>query len=222
MSWAVSPPRLPIPKLGRKFRDLQDYGIDDYTIFVFDAITALTIAIDHYLDGKPAGLSLGALSKIRTAIQDKLLSLPTADELNTWSPKKSIEPSIYEACRLTVLIYGVAIVFPIPNSYNALQTLVQRLKVSIESLKIGQLADALPDFFLWILVLGGIAAFEKEERSWYVTQLAKLAKKMDIYDWEIIEHKMELFLWMGSACEPGGQRLWSETTEKLYTLDSHK
>lgn len=220
MDWAVSPSRLPTPKLGRRFRDLQGYGVTENAIFVLDTISALTIAINHYLDGEPAGLSLGALSKIRTSVQHRLLSLPTADEINDLSPTQSIELNIYETCRLTAVIYGVAIIFPIPNSYNALQELVQRLKTSIEVCKVDRLAITLPDFLLWILVLGGIAALEKPQRPWYVAQLAKLAKKTDIYDWERIVEKLSHFLWLESACGPGGQRLWSETIERLYILDS--
>ena len=64
MSWATSPPRLPILKLGHGFQILQDYCMTETAMFVFGAIAALTIAMEHYLEGEPAGLSLGALSKI--------------------------------------------------------------------------------------------------------------------------------------------------------------
>jgi hypothetical protein len=170
MSWTTSPPRLPILKLGRGFQILQDYCMTETAMFVFDAIAALTIAMEHYLEGEPAGLSLGALSKMRTAVQYRLLSLLSSTELDG---VPLLEPDIYEACRLTALIYSVAIVYPIPNSYKALQQLVQLLKVSIEICDVEQLEIAHPDLLLWMLVLGAIAAFEKPERLWYVTQLVR-------------------------------------------------
>ena len=185
-------------------------------------MVAQTIAVNHYLDGEPASLSVGALSYARTAIQHRLLSLPTAEEINLSFRTKSIRLNIYEACRLTALIYGVAIIFPIPNSYKVLQNLVRSLKASIEVCGMNQLAITLPDFLLWILVLGGIAAFEKPERNWFASHVARLVKERKIDNLERIEEELTSFLWLDSACGPGGRQLWSDMMERLNTLDSHE
>jgi hypothetical protein len=83
-----------------------------------------------------------------------------------------------------------------------------------------QLGTILPDFFLWILVLGGIAALGKPERNWYVTRLARVVKKRHLYGWDEVEEELLAFLWLDSACGPGGLRLWSEVMETLYILES--
>lgn len=221
MSWAKEPPRMPILKLGRGFRDLRGYCITENAMYVFDAIAALTIAMEHYLEGEPAGLSLGALSKARTAVQYRLLSLQNSKELDGAT---LLEPDIYEACRLIVIIYGIAVVFPIPNSYKALQQLVQLLQDSITTCGVDKLGKLQPNLLLWMLMLGAIAAFEKPERLWYVTQLAGWANKWEIQNWEEIEERLLLFLWLESACGSGGRRVWTEVTiwrarnEKLSSL----
>jgi len=217
MSWATAP-REPKLKLGRGFQTLQCYCITESALYIFDAIAALTIAIEHYLEGEPAGLSLGALSKMRTSVQHRLLSLPSRTELGGLA---LLEPDVYEACRLTAIIYGVAIVYPISNSYKVLQQLVQLLKNSLEICDIERLGVAQPDLLLWMLVLGAIAAFEKPERLWYITQLAKWAKKREVYDWTRVEEKLLLFLWMDSACGTGGGQVWIEVMQRLYTLEDH-
>ena len=51
-------------------------------MFVFGPTAALTIAMEHYLEGEPAGLSLGALSKMSTAVQYRLLSLLSSTEFD--------------------------------------------------------------------------------------------------------------------------------------------
>ena len=216
MTWAISPPRLPILQVGRGFRDLQGY-ITETAILVFDAVAALTIAIEHYLEGQPVGLSLGALSKMRTAVQYRLLSLPSCTELEK---VPLVEPHLYEACRLTALIYGVAVVYPIPNSYKALQKLVQLLQDSLKAFSVEQLGAASLDMLLWVLVIGAIAAFEKPERPWYIAQLAKRSKEWTSYDWEKVEEKMTLFLWLESACGSGGRIVWTEVTERLRTPET--
>jgi hypothetical protein len=118
LNWAKSPPRSPTPRLGRRFRDLRDHGITEDAISVFDAIIALTIAIDYYLDGETGCLTIEALANGRSAIQRRLLSLATAEDIDRSFPARLTSPDIYETCRLAALIYGVAVVYPISNSYN--------------------------------------------------------------------------------------------------------
>ena len=63
---------------------------------------------------------------------------------------------------------------------------------------------------LWMLVLGGIAASDKPERPWFVSQLALIVRRLDITEWGSIEDTLESFLWLESACGQGGRELWDE------------
>ena len=167
------------------------------------------MAIDYYIQGTPGSPSLGAIARTRAAIQKHVMLLPTAEELNI-NPSSSL--NIYECCRLTAIIFSIAVIFPIPNTYDVLQKLVKCLKAAIESSCIeGNRANCADcaGVSLWILVLGGIAALDKPERSWFVSRLALLVQSLEI-DWTEAQHILENFLWLDIACSTGGRQLWNE------------
>jgi len=215
-AWAVSPPRPLIQTQAAAFGRLQEYGITDSMLHVFDSIGALSLAIEYHLQGKPMELGLGAIHRTRTAVQQKLLSLPASEELNS-VPSSSPKPNIYECCRLTALIFGVAVVYPVPNSHIVFEKLVQRLKVAITLLDIKAFGIDLSGVLLWMVVLGGIAAFDTPERSWFASQLAFIVRRLDIEEWVEMENILETFLWLESACDQGGRLLWDEALAASYT-----
>jgi hypothetical protein len=182
----------------------------------FDLIGAMTLAIDHYLQGKSCSLSIGEIARTRTAVQQRVLLLPWPEELNR-TPMTSPKPNIYECCRLTALIFSVAVVCPVPNSYNLLQNLVRRLKIALEVLEIETCPLELCGVLLWMLVLGGIAASDKPERPWFASQFALIVRRLNI-DWAGIEDILETFLWLESACGQGGRQLWDEAMSTPYIL----
>jgi hypothetical protein len=52
-----------------------------------------------------------------------------------------------------------------------------------------------------------------------VLRLATLSAAMDMNSWPDIVRVMERHLWMGSACNLGGERLWNEVMElRMYNL----
>jgi len=211
-AWATSPSRKFIQKLGSKFWNIQDYGMTDAMLQLFDAMGSLTIAIDHYLKGEPDGLTVGEIARTRTAIQKRLLLLPSDEE---FSIIPLFSPCLYEACRLTALIFGIAVAFPIPKTYAMLRTLSLRLKESIEKSEISRSTSSeVLHVFLWMLILGGIAALDKAERPWFVSQLITLVRILEI-DWDGVEEILESFLWLESACGSGGRLLWSEVMEYI-------
>ena len=57
-----------------------------------------------------------------------------------------------------------------------------------------------------MLILGGIAALDEAERPWFFSQLVKLVKALEI-NWNSVERILESFLWLESACSPGGKLL---------------
>jgi len=165
------------------------------------------VAIDHYLQGKPGGLTLGQIVRTRTGIQKRLLLLPTSDKRNI-TPLSC--PDLYECCRLTTMIFSVAVIFPIPHTYNVLQTLVRGLTATLEVTDIEKHSMDYTGLLLWMLVLGGIAALGKPERPWFVSNLALLSVERLKVDWDGVEDILRTFLWLESACSPGGRQLWDE------------
>ena len=177
----------------------------------FDSVGALTHAIDVHLQGRPFGQYLGTIHRTRTAIQHCILMLPSLDELGSRPPSiYKDKKNIYECCRLTANIFGAAVIYPIPNSYDVLQALVTRLQIALTVLKIGSCGSDLDGVLLWILVLGGIAALDKPERPWFASQLGRLASKLEFNDWYEVKDKLDNFLWLESACGQGGHMLWNE------------
>jgi hypothetical protein len=169
-------------------------------------------AIDHYLHGKPGGLTLGQIVRTRTGIQKRLLLLPTAKELNigiNTNITPSSRPNLYECCRLTAMIFSIAVIFPIPSTYDVLQTLVRGLITSLEVTDIESYSVDCTRVLLWVLVLGGIAALGKPERPWFVSNLVLFAERSKL-DWDGAEAILKTFLWLESACSPGGRQLWDE------------
>jgi hypothetical protein len=202
--WAKSPLRR--QKVAGAFWRLSNYGITDTMLQVLDSMGHITTAIDYFVQGMPGSLTLGGIIRTRVAVQKHVMLLPTAKELNITA---SSGPSIYECCRLAAIIFSVGVIFPIPNTYDVLQTLVQRLKAAIEVSGIESYSAECSEVFLWILVLGGIAALEKPERPWFVSQLALLVKGLKI-DWVGAQHILETFLWLDIACSASGRHLWIE------------
>ena len=101
---------------------------------VLDSMGAYTLAITYYFQGKPFSLGLGEINRTRLAVQHRLVLLPASEELSFIPSSK---PNIYECCRLAALVFGVAVVYPIPNPHNVLLELVRRLKTAIECLDVG-------------------------------------------------------------------------------------
>ncbi|KAH6696761.1 hypothetical protein BKA61DRAFT_682973 [Leptodontidium sp. MPI-SDFR-AT-0119] len=208
LRWAVVPPRLPVQKISSGFIPYLEYGITVDMLSVFEAAGAITQAIQHYVEGQPVGLDLSAISRTRTAVQQRILNLPTAAEL----PEAQF-PFVYEACRLASIIYAIAVIFPIPNTYHLFQELVQKLQAEIEMSRIECFGAVLADLYLWLLIMGGIAALDKPERCWYVGQLVAFARRTGVSEWSDVERVLEGFLWLQSACEPGGRKLWEEVVD---------
>jgi hypothetical protein len=209
--WASTSPPHSARILGKSFRRLPECGLTDTLLEVLDGMEATTRAINHYLQGAHGGLTLGQIVRTRTGIQKHLLLLPAGKDLNLSPDTPSLQPNLYECCRLAAMIFGVAVIYPLPNTYDILQVLVRDLSASLE---VTDIESNSTDFFgllLWIYVLGGIAALEKPERSWFVSNLALLSHIGGFkLVWEDAEDIVRTFLWLESACSPGGRQLWDE------------
>ncbi|KAL2070240.1 hypothetical protein VTL71DRAFT_13266 [Oculimacula yallundae] len=208
INWATSFPRPPILVISSAFVKYLEYGISHDMVSTFNSVGAMTQAIRYYVDGEPDSLELGLIAQTRVDVQQLLLSLPRATDT-----PDALYASIYETCRLTGLIYGIAVILPVPNSYPLFQELVQRLQAALELAQIEGYGDVLGDLHLWNLVMGGIAASDKPERCRYVERLAAYGRTIRMCDWNEVANIMERFLWLDSACEPGGRKLWAEAMD---------
>jgi hypothetical protein len=108
------------------------------------------------------------------------------------------------------MIFSIVVIYPIPNTCDVLQTLVRQLTANLEVMDIENLSVDYSRVLLWILVLGGIAALGKSERPWFVSKLSLIGVNILKLEWDGVEDILKSFLWLESACSPGGRRLWGE------------
>ena len=177
-----------------------------------ELVGAYTTALDYYHQGKPGGLSLAVITRIKWALQQQLLLLPPAQELNEIPLFKL---SFYECCRLTLHIFGLAVVFiDTSDAYSHLQTLVTRLITWLERLYVYGYGTDSAHFLLWMLTLGGIAASGKPERPWFASRLAIVLQRLNI-TWDDAQEVLERYLWQENACGTEGRELWYEAVKSL-------
>ncbi|CZT47057.1 uncharacterized protein RSE6_07581 [Rhynchosporium secalis] len=160
-------------------------GMTQDMLSVFEIFGAMTKAIQHYLDGEPKGLTHEVILRTRYDVQHRILSLPPITDLPVLE-----FPFTYEACRLGGLIYSIAVLLPIPNSYLVLKELVQQLQTAIEMSRLESPGGIHADIHLW---LGGIAALDKPERYWYVRELVALVRSTDFWEWSDVDKILERY-----------------------------
>jgi hypothetical protein len=181
-----------------------------------EMMSNMTSLIDAYTTGFVSIPNIAYLTERRNMVQHTLLSLPLApgpESIEYSSTGTSSWISFaYELLRLTALIYSVGVLFPMPPASETLDKLVIMLNAELTE-KEHKLWINCPGTLLWMLVLGGIAAEHLSVRLEFVSRLATLSAAMDINLWPDVVEVMERHLWMESACDFGGQKLWIEVTE---------
>lgn len=205
----------PLQKPASAFRQFSEGGISSDMLDCLDGMAALSLGIEHYEQGRSGEITLGRIVRTRLAAQKQVLMLPMAQELteHQYSIKtaKLNSLNLYECCRLTAIIFSVAVIFPTTNQFSVLQKLVQEIKAELEGTDMNTISTASLNLLLWTLVLGGIAAWGKPERIWFVSQLKIVGEvRLKLDSWESAELILETFLWLRSACTAGGRQLWQE------------
>lgn len=204
-------PSLSQKRLGEGFRDFIDTGITERAASVFRATTNLAIEIDLHHRGVEPISDMTLFMDRRNAIQHRLMSLPTDEELASGEVSS---PRMYESVRLAGIIFSAAVTFPMPPYQGIFRRLAGRLKTVLEESKLDKCWQLYPKTLLWVLILGGIAALNSEERSWYVRTLAVISQSLGILEWEDVVEEMVPYLWLDSACDTGGRMLWAAVAEE--------
>lgn len=225
--WAKTAHNLATARLCQGFQKFQDRPMTKARE-IFEEMGDLTTAIDNYLQGRPRCLKLGVIAVARFAVQHRLMCLPRASEtygvdspnyLEDISERTTTASNQYEACIAAVKIYSIAVTFPVPNARRIMQQLVERLKQALVPLVLEKNKNDDSDLFLWMLVLGGVAALQSLERVWFIEQLEALVREWVVdTSWTRVERIMKQFLWLDSACGQGGKMLWAEVMSKRAHL----
>jgi hypothetical protein len=172
----------------------------------------VTVLVEHYVDGTLLGPDILALTCRKNHAHHRLLSLPTGAELwESLGPKTSF----YECCRLAALMFATAVLFPMPRSTGIPQRLVTEIKRCIESTSLETLFGGGVSFFIWVLMLTGVAAAGLPERPWFEGRLIDLLTLEGVSRWSEVKSILVSFLWMDSACDGSAMDLWDDIRQTV-------
>ncbi|TAQ87701.1 hypothetical protein B7494_g3981 [Chlorociboria aeruginascens] len=113
------------------------------------------------------------------------------------------------ACAFAGICFSYSCFQDISFKSRIIGNFVSRLKNAIDK-AVEKESDFLPaSRLLWALVLGGMAAEEKDERGWFVEKFKKICEVMELANWESVKARLEGILWSPELNEPVS-RFWEE------------
>jgi len=205
--WTYEVPALLRGDIGTAFAVLVPCAITEEAAGILSDMAELTAVIKCHVRGVQTIADISAFIDRRNGIQHRLMSLPAGEELRL-GEVSSIR--MYEVIRYAAMIYGAAVIFPLPALQGVFVKLAGRLKATLDESKFDPAWRAYPKTLVWVLVLGGISALETAERQWYVRLLASVSSSFKVSTWEDVLEGLKTHLWLESACDAGGRNLWEE------------
>lgn len=193
------------------FSNLYAVGFPSELADVLRAMRIFECTIAAYSDGSAINLDLALICDQRNLIMHSLMSLPS-----NAIPGGIMASSIYETTRLAAILYGIGVIFPLPNVSAPFEVVVRKLLAALQE---GQWAKywhipQLSQLELWVLVIGGIASEWNMpvERSHCITLIRQLIGDKSRFP-AFVDFKdtvLKPILWMDVACDTAGERLWNE------------
>ena len=166
---------------------------------------AITSALTRYQSDPLKAPPWFDIVHARNALQHRYLSLPALE-----CPTNR-EDAIYDAVRLSLLIYSDMVLFPCPDAAGVKSTLANELTRSLNSCTLHNCSEASSRVLLWVSTLGAIAATNTPYRAWYVTKCKMCLQLLEIEDCTRYLRLMKCFLWWDYVCEGPAITLWQET-----------
>ncbi|KUJ17967.1 uncharacterized protein LY89DRAFT_732670 [Mollisia scopiformis] len=100
----------------------------------------------------------------------------------------------------------------IPTSSELVQSMLLRLKDSLEQLGIVEWWESDEErriWLLWIFWVGAVAA-KSEERWWFVSQVGRLCAEMNIWDVKRLKETLRRAVWEEEWCGNLAERVWDD------------
>lgn len=206
---------LPQRHLAAEFRKITSIGLNSEALVVLEAMAEHTAVIDSHCKGVVLISDMAGFIDRRNVLQHRLMSLPRSEELSRGDISSL---SMYEVIRHTAMIYSAAVIFPIPPHQGLFPKLAHLVHSILDASRFDPFWKACPKTVLWVLVLGGIAAVETDDRPYYVHSLVFLSRLLKITRWEDVVEVLLHHLWLDSACDAGGRALWREVVRERIIL----
>ena len=88
---------------------------------------------------------------------------------------------------------------------------VKRLKDHLEDNGSMILLEELnAELLLWVLFIGGMAAFGRSERVWFRTWIGRKCLDLGLACWEDSRNAIRRFAWVDWFCDPPSKALWND------------
>ena len=152
----------------------------------------------------------------RNAAQHRFLSLPAFDGL------VGRDDAIYNAVRLSVLIYSEIVIFPFPDVAGVKPKLAATLRRALDCCTLYRSWEGSSRLMLWVSTLGAIAASYTPDRAWYVAKCKMCLDMLEIEDSSRFLKTVRRFLWWDFVCEKPAMTLWDEARPAEIALRSKK
>lgn len=189
-----------------RFVELYRVGCSEHYLAIVQAVRDHLLVLENYMRGMLPNPDLRQLSDRRNLIQHCLMSLRPA------SGRETARVNLSEACRLSTIIFSVGVIFPLSGHEAPFPTLANMLRVELEGCGVLAVLSE-PQYttiLVWILTMGGIAATKTPSRGWFVEKLGTITATASIARWLEVKTRLQAMLWLSSACDCAGERLWKE------------
>jgi hypothetical protein len=144
---------------------------------------------------------------IRNLALHSTLSLPTWEELSV-SDGGDTDFALYEACRITAVIYSNAVLLGLPTHSGWHRGFVGRLRDVLQATDLSALTDRSPDVLVWILFIAAISSYRTPHRRFFEASLRDTLLSTRLLSWHAVKQCLGEFLWSESACEHGAAVIW--------------
>ncbi|GKZ89046.1 hypothetical protein AnigIFM59636_010184 [Aspergillus niger] len=177
---------------------------------VMHGLRAYTANIDDYISGRSPSYSPQAMCDQRNLVQYHLMSIGPIAGTGLGA--------ISEVCRLATIIYSIGVTFPLSGVRAPFGTLAMTLQSELEKndlLNNWPILEHGDILFLWILMVGGIAARDSPGRGWFIECLSEIMFVSENVQWSCVKEKLQMILWLDIACDMAGRDVWSEAHSLL-------
>jgi hypothetical protein len=206
--------------LGRGFECLSKLGCNDDIVQTFRDLADFSATLYAYHDGMIHDASVSRLADTRNEITHRILCLPPLEdiekdqELYAREMTSTNDMKLYEACRLTAILYSAMISFPLPRSRRARGVLIPAIKQALNQVNPYGKDRDFSRIFFWCAILAGISAYGTTIEEWFQERVATLSVNLKIASWEDAEEILESFAWLNCACSKAGSEFWDEAVSE--------
>lgn len=206
---------------GGDYPKMAELNLPNSLITLFKDIYSYNAVIELYMKGIFTGSFVGSDAPImadrRNCIQHRALSLPSAEELD----QSEFCPT-YESLRLATIIYCLLTIFPLVPVMAPYHRLTTELRQALASQPVSRVWKSVPELFIWILVVGGIASTRPEVVTWYAALLSQVAIATNLSSWPDVKKTLQSVLWLGSICDEQGEDLWEKAAALRTQVQQHQ